>query len=123
MTEEVTHKPSTLRDCFEALDIIFSPEDQERLQEMTEKEFLGTTHHFLGRHIRNEWGLWSGENALFNYFKELGLFHADDMSGIILTSYWRLKHNQPLEVQAQVDFYKKFWAEHQVKDAEDNCTD
>jgi hypothetical protein len=67
-------------------------------------------HHTLGRWIRNNWGLWSGESKLAEWFKSLGIEHADDMSGIVLDSFWRHLHDKPLDVEGQVAHYQAHWA-------------
>lgn len=101
-------KPATLKECFETLDILLSKEDQEFIKNSTEDEIIITFHHSLGRYIRNEWGLWTG-GLLKNYFEQFGLTHADDMSSVILTSYWRLKHNKPISLDQQVKKHKEYW--------------
>src|SRR5262249_21356732 len=65
-------------------------------------------HLGLGMNLRNGWGLWSG-SRLAKYFNGMGLFHPDDMSGVILDSYWRRKNGKPLDVEDQVAKYKEFW--------------
>ena len=67
-------------------------------------------HHSIGRLIRNNWKLWSKEdNNLKIWFKNKGIWHADDMSGIILTSYWRWKNNEPFKIDEQIKFYHTHW--------------
>lgn len=65
-------------------------------------------HHTFGSWLRNNWGLW-GDTRLVEYFNRLGITHADDMSGIILVSYWRTLHNVPLEINAQIKMYQDYW--------------
>lgn len=38
------------------------------------------------------------------------------MSGIILTSYWRHLHNQPIDLETQVSFYVDYWEDRRVPD-------
>jgi hypothetical protein len=71
----------------------------------------GRFHHGLGRQLRNEWGLWTG-GPLHDYFEAHGIWHADDMSGIILESAARTLRNEPLDLQGQVDEYLQFWKDH-----------
>jgi hypothetical protein len=70
-------------------------------------------HDSLGRWIRNNWGLYQG-GPLCNDLRARGLVHADDMSGVILTSFWRQLHDQPLKMKEQVSRYQKF-SEHVLK--------
>ena len=60
--------------------------------------------------IRNSWKLWS-RGKLSKYFNSIGVFHPDDMSGIILTSYYRHLKGQDRELEKQVKYYQDFWKE------------
>lgn len=115
--------PSNLNECFEVLDIMLTSQDQLNIKQMTEDEFMHASHHFLGQKIRNDWHLWKANSPLFHHLKDMGLWHADDMSGLILTSYWRSKNKKPLQITAQIKAYQDYWQKEQVKYAEDNCTD
>lgn len=77
---------------------------------LDEEEALSSSHFNLGMSIRNLWGLWQEDSDLHKYFKEkYGIWHADDMSGIILTSFHRELNHKEWNVKKQVDFYKKYW--------------
>ncbi len=83
----------------------------EKFKNLKEERLTGETHFTLGQWIRNEWGLWDEEGELHKWFlKELGIFHADDMSGIIITSFHRKLNGKPVDLKKQVKFYKDFWA-------------
>ncbi len=75
-------------------------------------EFLkqGPDHYHLsvGLWPRNNWGLWHG-SRLAKHFNAMEIHHPDDMSGIILTSYYRRRRRQPLRVEEQVDLYQTYW--------------
>ena len=64
----------------------------------------------LGMWIRNNWGLWK-RKKLADYFNTIGVYHPDDMSGIILTSYYRELNGENWKVDNQVENYKLFWKE------------
>jgi len=98
--------PKTLAESFEALDTMLKKSDVQ-VMEMTEGE-LRSLHFSLGMHLRNTWGLWK-DSDLAQWFNKIGITHPDDMSDIVLASYWRHKHEQPLELTGQVQFYKDFW--------------
>lgn len=76
---------------------------------MDEEKAMGTAHHGIGRALRNELELW-GKNNLTEYFKQIGISHPDDMSGIILTSFHRKINGKDICLEGQVEFYKEFWA-------------
>lgn len=105
MTETVI--PNNLYECFAALHSDLSKQDIVAITKMTETE-LCRLHHGLGRWIRNNWGLWT-EGPLKDYFNQLGLHHPDDMSGVIILSYWRHLRGEPLQLEEQIKEYQDFW--------------
>ena len=105
-------KPRNLDEAIEALNYILSFEDKQLFQEQNEKKFINSTHHHLGRWIRNNWELWNEKSKLAEWFIAKEIWHADDMSAIILTSYWRKIHGQPIRLEKQIQRYFKFWLRH-----------
>lgn len=96
--------PKSLEEAVSQLDVLFSDSTKNKINDMTEDEFLANSHFTTGRWMRNKWGLWSGKK-LGEYFNNLGIYHPDDMSGIILTTYYRHLHNQDLKVEEQIEYY------------------
>jgi len=102
--------PKTLSECFEQLDgILKDSEDRDWFKSAEENDAIAQSHHGLGEWIRNNWGLWKGDNELHKYLLKLGLSHADDMSGVILTSYHRHLNKKELDLDAQINHYMDFW--------------
>jgi len=99
--------PKNLEDCFVELKKMLHPELIKEMKSGLEKG-MNKYHRGLGMWMRNNWGLWS-ESQLSKYFKKLGIHHPDDMSGIILDSFWRHLNNQSLELKNQVQYYKEYW--------------
>jgi hypothetical protein len=106
--QEVTI-PKDLEDCFAELKKILKPEDVQKMREGTEGDMI-QYHHGLGTWMRNNWGLWRG-SRLSEWFNERGVEHPDDMSGIILTSFWRHLNGKPIGLEEQIKFYRGFWQE------------
>lgn len=104
-----TYIPKDLDDCFKTLVKLFSPEEIEKVKNKTE-ENMNSYHHGTGRWLRNEWGLWQ-ESKLVKWFNEKGVYHADDMSGIILASFWREINSEPIKLDEQIKHYQDYWAE------------
>lgn len=102
--------PKNLNECFQRLDKITSLQRKKWIRCLTEVQFKAKMHFGFGIGLRNNWGLW-GNSELAQYFFDIGIFHPDDMSGIILTSYYRKLNNQPVELQEQVDYYQKYWTD------------
>lgn len=106
--------PKDLDDCFRELDKLLKKEDIEKIRK---KEIEAIDMHFgLGMGLRNAWGLWGG-SRLAEYFNKMGIFHPDDMSGIILDSYVRYLRKEPIRLEDQIAVYKKFWED--AKKAQD----
>lgn len=99
--------PTNLEDAFSELKKMLHPELLREIKEGTEQNMI--QHHMgLGRWMRNNWGLWGG-SRLGKYFNGIGIFHPDDMSGIILDSFWRHLNSKPIELEKQVAHYQQFW--------------
>jgi hypothetical protein len=73
-------------------------------------------HHTLGQWLRNNWSLWDQTMPLPRWFIEnLGLGHADDMSGVILESLWCKVRGQPYDLALHVAQLRAHWL-HMGKD-------
>lgn len=97
---------STLNDC-----------DKHTVIGIEDENEMSRFHHTWGRNLRNTLGCWqSNSNTSRTFRNELGIFHPDDMSGIIMTSIHRKLHNKPLDLETQAQYYKDYWAN---KDEED----
>lgn len=101
--------PKTLTEAVLKIEDMIPEEERKWVRSVPESEMV-SLHFGVGRWIRNNWGLWSG-GPLADWFKERGIQHPDDMSGIILDSYWRWVHDQPLKLDAQITPYREFWKE------------
>lgn len=100
-------KPKTLDEAIKTL-IDNIPEDSK--QELRDGDIaIAAIHHTVGRGIRNDWGLWDINSDLHKHFKEMGIWHADDMSGIILESVIRTLKEEPIKLDEQIKFYRNFW--------------
>lgn len=99
--------PTDLEDCFAELQRLLPKDLLQTMRDAKEADMV-RYHHGLGTRLRNDWGLWRG-SRLSAYFNKLGIHHPDDMSGIILTSFWRHLHRVPLETESQVAGYQQYW--------------
>ena len=111
--QDKVYIPKDLTDCHRTLDTLLADSTQQLIMSMTEKDFLSGSHFGLGMWIRNNWGLWGG-SRLLDYFEKKGLHHPDDMSGLILRTYWRYKHGKPLGVKKEIKKYKQYWKQYQL---------
>lgn len=105
--------PETLEDCFLFLSAMLN---KGKIKIAADNPEFGVgIHHTLGRQLRNEWGLWSG-GPLKDFFNGIGIYHADDMSGIIFTSYHRHLNGEDLKLDEQVKYYQEYWTRQQEED-------
>lgn len=101
--------PGDLDACFPALRNEVSPELVSEIENLGGEDEMSRYHLNLGLWIRNNWVHPRG-SPLALHFNDIGIYHPDDMSGIILTSFWRHLHAQPLRVKEQVKYYQEYWA-------------
>lgn len=102
-----------LNEAVEELKRILSEDELNAIKLLKEK-VLFLLHHSLGRNIRNNFGLW-GDSELRKYFISIGVKHPDDMSSIIIKSLWRKLNNIPISLEEEVNFYKKYWKNMEIK--------
>jgi len=101
--------PIDLNDALNYLDCLWSKSDKEGFKKISENEAVNRLHWGTGMGIRNSWGLWKGDSRIAKYFHDLGIYHPDDMSGIILTSFHRYLNKTDIKLDEQIKFYKDYW--------------
>ena len=99
-------KPKNLTECIQMLDKNLKKEDKECIKTLTEEEFFMESHFTLGMGIRNEW-IRSGNPELVKFFSDEGVKHPDDMSAMILTSYYRHLLGKEIDFEGQISAHKK----------------
>lgn len=102
-----TYVPKSLIDAIDYLDCVW-PDSLKTEFKNSSKENLVL---YDGMGIRNGWGLWKGRNKISKYFNNLGIFHPDDMSSIIIESFHRKLNNEPILLDEQIKSYVEFWEE------------
>lgn len=115
MDEKIYSMPRNINECFLVLDEIFSEskEDFEWFKSASDSDAVSGLHNGLGRWIRNTWGLWSKDTELYSVLNNMGLWHADDMSSIIITSYHKKITGKKLALKEQVQYYNDYWSEYE----------
>ncbi len=100
--------PKDLEDCFVQINSFWNESTKIQVKSWEEREFVGKVHLGFGMWMRNNWQLWGG-SRLSKYFNDLGIYHPDDMSGIILESYHRHLNNKELKLEEQIKYYQDYW--------------
>ena len=106
--------PKNLDECFIELKKELSQKELEEFKNKGEDKVI-EYHHSLGMWIRNNWGLWSG-SRLAKYFNEIGVYHPDDMSSIILDSLHRHLNGKDIKIEEQIKYYKDYWEKVKTKE-------
>jgi hypothetical protein len=97
--------PTNLDECFTILKTL----DGLHAFQNTREEDLYVYHHTIGTYIRNKWQLWNPNSPLANYFREKLIWHADDMSNIILTSFHRHLWGKAIDLEDQIRYHIDYW--------------
>jgi hypothetical protein len=101
--------PTDLDDALRYLTCVWSDKGKEEFKNKVEKHAVAELHFGTGLQMRNGWGLWEGKNSLTQYFNSKGVFHPDDISSIILTSFHRQLNNKDIGLENQIQLYKDYW--------------
>ena len=100
--------PKDLEDCFKQINSYWNDSTKTQVKQRTEKDFCTEAHHGFGAWMRGNWHLEIG-SRLSKYFNEMGIYHPDDMSGIILHSYHRRLTGKDIELEEQIKHYQDYW--------------
>ncbi len=90
--------PIDLEDCWRYLDQEWSEETKKLALEKSEDDFSVGQHFGLGLWMRNSWGLWAG-SRLARYFNENGIEHPDNMSSIIVRTYYQHLRGEEIDIE------------------------
>jgi hypothetical protein len=104
--------PNTLDQAYGVLDRLLSPADRHAFMSTPEQEAVTRAHMGLGLYIRNKW-FRSGKSALPGVLYDFGARSFDDMSGMVLTSYWRHLNGKPIDIEKQGACYRRWFDEEQ----------
>lgn len=100
--------PKDLKEAVARLHENLLDEDKKYLKENGSAQF----HHGLGRHLRNEWKLWQKNTILNKWFWDTHkIWHADDISSIILDYLAEILNGRYLNVDEEVKRYHNHWLE------------
>jgi hypothetical protein len=97
--------PKDLGDCFKQIDSFWNDSTKMKAKSWSEKDFIAKTHFGLGLWMRNNWQLWGG-SRLSKYFNDMGIYDAENMSGVILKTYHRYLTDKNFRLEKQIQFYQ-----------------
>ena len=102
--------PNNLDEALEYLKRYSGERFIDHVLSIKEKDFEIESHFSIGKEIRNSWKLWEG-SKLSQWFNDRNIYHPDDMSGIIITSFHRKLHNKDINLDEQIKVYIDYWTE------------
>lgn len=73
-----------------------------------EDEAIPSVHHGFGTLLRNTMQLWY-DGPPVKWFNENGIYHADDMSAIIIKAVHRKCNNISFDLDEEIKFYRDYW--------------
>lgn len=108
MNIDLDKVPVTITESLTMFMEALTDEEKKTIKDVDEDQ-IALFHHSFGQDIRNNWSTWEENTPLVNNFKELGITHPDDMSGIILKSTWRVLNKKAIKLQEQIKLYQEYW--------------
>ncbi|HUH26375.1 MAG TPA: DUF6794 domain-containing protein [Flavobacterium sp.] len=100
--------PRSIEEALYYLENSWSTQQKDDFKNSDEKAAVTSLHFSVGMSIRNSW-LRQENVALRAEFDKLQVYHRDDISSIILTSFHRKLNNKPLELEKQAQHYIDYW--------------
>jgi len=100
--------PTTLEEAHLQLERQFPKEELAKIDAMKSEDEMIQYHSGLGMGMRNGWGLWTG-SPLAQHMRKLGFTHPDDMSGVILETFWCKRHGKDFRLKERAVFYAAYW--------------
>ncbi|HNT27325.1 MAG TPA: hypothetical protein PKH10_04010 [bacterium] len=106
--EQDKNIPKTLDEAHALLEKQLPKEELAKIDAMKSEEEMNGFHFGLGMGLRNGWDLWNG-SPLSKHMNDLGFFHPDDMSGVILDTFWCKRHKKDFRLKERAEYYKTWW--------------
>jgi len=100
--------PTTLQEAHRQLERQLPKEELAKIDAMKSEDEMIQYHFGLGMRMRNGWGLWRG-SPLAQHMRKLGFTHPDDMSGVILETFWCKRHGKDFRLNERADYYRAYW--------------
>jgi len=100
--------PTTLEEAHLQLERQLSKEELAKIDAMQSEDEMSQYHFGLGMAVRNVWGLWE-VSPLAQHMQKLGFTQPDDMSGVILATFWCKRHGKDFRLKERADFYAAYW--------------
>ena len=111
--------PTPLDKVHEELERILDPETLSEIDSLESADEMISYHHSIGMMLRNEFGLWKRNSELYGYLYNMGLRHPDDMSSVVLESFWARRHGADYNMEEKVKYYVQYWEDAERREKEE----
>ena len=105
---DVDTTPKTLEEAHLQIEKHAPVEELAKIDAMESEGDVIEYHFGGGLSMRNNWGLW-GDGPLAQHMNQLGFYHADDMSGVILRTFWCRRHKKEFRLKERAAYYDIYW--------------
>lgn len=113
--------PKDLEEGIKYFERTWSKYQLEEFRHKDERKALADVHFSAALWVRNNW-VYGNRNKKFKmYFNNLGVFTPDDISSILFISLHRRLNGKDIELDKQVESYKKYW--HEINNCEQKQTE
>ena len=89
---EIKYPAKTLKEAVDILYNCIAKEDQEYIGKLKKSDLIRNLHHGFGTWIRNNFGLWAGNELLKKdivKFAGKKYLHPDSCSTVIIEEFWK----------------------------------
>lgn len=100
--------PSNLEGALNYFEKNWTDNAKNSFKNKPEKDAVTELHTTVGRWIRNNW-IKDGNDSFVKQFNEIGVYHPDDISSIVLTSLHRKLNHKDLDIEKQAQYYIDYW--------------
>ncbi|MCB9497155.1 MAG: hypothetical protein H6686_09770 [Fibrobacteria bacterium] len=109
--------PATLEQAHEAFERCLGDTTLAMIDSIPEESGMALFHFGLGTAIRNRWGLW-GDSPLAKDLERRGFQHPDDMSSVLIGTFWCRRHGVEFDLAARAARYARYWEEAREQERE-----
>jgi len=96
-------KPKSLEQCWSLLELRLPPEEIQKFKSKQLNE-LEPYQHSFGVYIKKHWVV-KGDPELLTFFKSAGIQSEDQITAIIIDTFWRYLQNKPVDVEERIQHY------------------
>ncbi len=105
---QLFYQPVNLKEAVSQLKKIYPNKRKKEFLSLSEDQYINQARWEMEKTLRKKWKL-KRKNVLTEYFQSLGIYHSNDMIGIILTCYYRELRREDWKLEAQIEHYQNYW--------------